>query len=161
MHKDPERYKIIKRCKDRSMDWSILTNLYLYNMAVVWQCIFSFNLCCALQQKEDYNKIILISVYCNMYQVLESVFKLSVWLHKGPSIFNFRLVFFFFLTGTLISVWDLDSWLFFYTRWVLESTQYPALIIFSFLFSMLKKKHNVHVRIFKQYYSVHTFMENQ
>ena len=29
-----------------------------------------------------------------------SVFRLTVLLHKGPSIFYFGLVFFFFLTGT-------------------------------------------------------------
>ena len=43
----------------------------------------SFSLCCALK----YNDYILISVYCNTDFW-------SAWLHKGPSILSFGIVFF-------------------------------------------------------------------
>ena len=40
---------------------------------------------------------------------MESVFRLTVWLHKGPSIFNFGL--FWGLIGSVL-VLDCDSWFF-------------------------------------------------
>ena len=43
---------------------------------------------------------------------MQSVFRVTVWLHKGPIIFNFGLV--FFSRGSLVLDWE--SW--FFTRWV-------------------------------------------
>ena len=55
---------------------------------------FSFSTCCALKlEKGD----ILISEYCNT----ESVLRLTVWLHKGPSIFNFGVFFIFNFMGLI------------------------------------------------------------
>ena len=46
------------------------------------------------------------------YRVLESVFRWTVWLHRGPSICSLRLfVFFFFWTGIQFYCSGLSSWL--------------------------------------------------
>ena len=62
-------------------------------MAVVYQCVISFNLCFALQQKEDYN---LISVYCNTEFWSLSSDKLSGYIKAQV----FSISDSIFLTGT-------------------------------------------------------------
>ena len=82
----------------------------MISVAVVYRCIFVLvDLLCFKCIEGLY---ILISVNCNN-EVLASVSRLIVWLHKSPSIFNLGLLVFLNWDSLIL---DRDSW--FFTRWV-------------------------------------------
>ena len=82
--------------KDRSINLNMYINFVKLNnhicvisvaviMAVVEQCIFL--LAFVVLENRRTTMYILISVYY-LYRVLESVSRLTVWLHKGPLAFS-------------------------------------------------------------------------
>ena len=88
-HKNPQRNKIIYGMrpvgpKERSKRVFVEISLSCKFCGSYYGCCLtmyiSFSLCCALNRSPDY----------------------TVWLHKGPSIFNFGLVFFYWELGRMI-----------------------------------------------------------
>ena len=109
MHSNGRKVKIHKT----NLNECICRNIpFVYSVAVIIAVVERMHISFSL-----YKDYILISVYCGNTEFW-CLSRLTVWLHKGPSIFNYRLVYFFIWDSMFL---DWDS--IFFTRWV------PGLII--------------------------------